>query len=347
MKFEVTHPKIWNKLSEKNIPMSHKIKLYEKLGGAYRLGEDAGEQVFNKMTELLRYKLKEVNSCETCGMSGMNINEESEFPPKFLTVEKPFNVGNTTVNSGEYTYYGEEDGNYIYQTKNDSVKFSSDDLNKCIEQGLMNTDDYVDASTDTAFAPAYNPLRENLVDDIYDALMKVPGFSKLGMDQQGRISMQVLKLFKSAGLRESKTQLSETKFYAFWNGKKVEIDGTSLWDAKQKAIIKLGVPKSKVGLLAVVNAHEHDGGSFQFNESNDMQRVSKTDIEYIAPTTYGGYDNAMFVIAKRNTSNMRGTQDPYIMLIADKTGKVIQTIGSHPSVYGAKQYAKNHKFISE
>ena len=59
MKFEVTHPKIWNKLGEKNIPMKHKIQIYEKLGGAYRLGEDGGEQVFNKMTELLKYKVNE------------------------------------------------------------------------------------------------------------------------------------------------------------------------------------------------------------------------------------------------------------------------------------------------
>ena len=59
MKFEVTHPKIWNKLAEKNIPMKHKIQIYEKLGGAYRLGEDGGEQVFNKMTELLKYKVNE------------------------------------------------------------------------------------------------------------------------------------------------------------------------------------------------------------------------------------------------------------------------------------------------
>jgi hypothetical protein len=59
MKFQVTHPKIWNKLSEKTIPMKHKIQIYEKLGGAYRLGEDGGEQVFNKMTELLKSKLNE------------------------------------------------------------------------------------------------------------------------------------------------------------------------------------------------------------------------------------------------------------------------------------------------
>ena len=59
MKFEVTNPKAWKAVNEKNIPMAHKIKVYEKLGGAYRLGESGGEQVFNKMTELLKSKISE------------------------------------------------------------------------------------------------------------------------------------------------------------------------------------------------------------------------------------------------------------------------------------------------
>lgn len=59
MKFEVTNPKAWKAVNEKNIPMSHKIKVYEKLGGAYRLGKDGGEQVFNKMTELLKHRMAE------------------------------------------------------------------------------------------------------------------------------------------------------------------------------------------------------------------------------------------------------------------------------------------------
>ena len=59
MKFEITHPKIWKAVNEKNIPMKHKIRIYEKLGGAYRLGEDGGEQVYNKMTELLNSRINE------------------------------------------------------------------------------------------------------------------------------------------------------------------------------------------------------------------------------------------------------------------------------------------------
>lgn len=59
MKFEVTNPKLWGKITEKSIPMSRKIALYEKMGGAYRFGADGGEQVFNKLTELLKFKTNE------------------------------------------------------------------------------------------------------------------------------------------------------------------------------------------------------------------------------------------------------------------------------------------------
>ena len=59
MKFEITHPKIWKAVNETKLPMKHKIQIYEKLGGAYRLGEDGGEQVYNKMTELLKSRINE------------------------------------------------------------------------------------------------------------------------------------------------------------------------------------------------------------------------------------------------------------------------------------------------
>jgi len=61
MKFQVTHPKIWEAVSSKNMPMKNKIKVYEKMGGAYRLGEDGGEQVFNTMTDLLKHKVGQVH----------------------------------------------------------------------------------------------------------------------------------------------------------------------------------------------------------------------------------------------------------------------------------------------
>jgi hypothetical protein len=59
MKLELTNPKIWKKLSERNISVKDRIKIYEKLGGAYRFGENEGEQVFNKITEVIKFKINE------------------------------------------------------------------------------------------------------------------------------------------------------------------------------------------------------------------------------------------------------------------------------------------------
>ena len=80
MKFEVTNPKAWNAVNEKNIPMKHKIKVYEKLGGAYRLGESGGEQVFNKMTELLKHRMGE--------------NDDNSSPEETLAGLKDMAMGN-------------------------------------------------------------------------------------------------------------------------------------------------------------------------------------------------------------------------------------------------------------
>ena len=59
MKLELTNTKAWKKLSERNIDTANKIKVYEKLGGAYRFAHNENEQVFNKLTELLKYAIKE------------------------------------------------------------------------------------------------------------------------------------------------------------------------------------------------------------------------------------------------------------------------------------------------
>ena len=59
MKLELTNPKAWKKLAERNIDTASKVKIYEKLGGAYRFAHNENEQVFNKLTELIKYALKE------------------------------------------------------------------------------------------------------------------------------------------------------------------------------------------------------------------------------------------------------------------------------------------------
>ena len=50
-----------------------------------------------------------------------------------------------------------------------------------------------------------------------------------------------------------------------------------------------------------------------------------------------------FQISARDTKGLRGPQDKFQMAIVDKTGKVVKDLGSHPSLSGAKKFAK--KFI--
>jgi len=88
---------------------------------------------------------------------------------------------------------------------------------------------------------------------------------------------------KNRGRREKSRlkkegKLTETKFYAFFNRKKYTIDGKSLYDAKQKAITKLKVPKSKVGMLSIVNAKEHDRGGFRFEGKLNEKKETAIDV---------------------------------------------------------------------
>lgn len=62
MKLELTNPNAWKSISERDIDTASKLKIYEKLGGAYRFANNENEQVFNKLTELLKYAVKERRS---------------------------------------------------------------------------------------------------------------------------------------------------------------------------------------------------------------------------------------------------------------------------------------------
>lgn len=88
------------------------------------------------------------------------------------------------------------------------------------------------------------------------------------------------------GLNQS--SVDETRFYAIFQGAKHEIEANSLWAAKQKAITDLKVKKKDVGLLAIVNADEHDDfskgkkGQFQFEseQANEAYTGTASDFKY-------------------------------------------------------------------
>lgn len=54
-----------------------------------------------------------------------------------------------------------------------------------------------------------------------------------------------------------------------------------------------------------------------------------------------------FVVSKRNTKGMRGTQDKFSMSVVDKRGKTVKDYGSHPSLQGAKKFGASRGFSEE
>jgi len=76
-------------------------------------------------------------------------------------------------------------------------------------------------------------------------------------------------------MSDMKESVNETKFYAFYNNKRHQINGKDAYDAKLQAIKKLKVPKSKVGVLAIMSVKAYDNQQFRFESINEGKGVEK------------------------------------------------------------------------
>ena len=77
---------------------------------------------------------------------------------------------------------------------------------------------------------------------------------------------------------------------------------------------------------------------------NFMEEVELEEKVYFSKKTK---DGNIFQVVDRNTKGMKGSQDKFQMQIVSKGGKMVKDIGSHPSVDGAKQYAKSKGILEE
>ena len=103
----------------------------------------------------------------------------------------------------------------------------------------------------------------------------------------------------------NESELNESKFIAFWQGKQYEIEGKDLWDAKQKAITQLKVPKSKVGLLAVVSQKSQDAGDFRFESEN---------IDYTEEELFEGDEVSVDVaLSKENKKALKNAMENHVL----------------------------------
>ena len=120
-------------------------------------------------------------------------------------------------------------------------------------------------------------------------------------------------------------QLEETKFIAFFMGKKIDIEGKDLYDAKQKAITQLKVPKSKVGLLAVVSAESQRNQDFRFESVTES-------IENVAnglPQTMGKQKSLKREALKSIVKEVMQEEAEYqkfFQKVLDKAGKSIPSM---------------------
>ncbi len=89
-----------------------------------------------------------------------------------------------------------------------------------------------------------------------------------------------------------------------------------------------------VGELASIKVPEH-----KLKEELDLDEAKGV----VQPTKDG---KGVFKVLPRDTKGMSGKQDAFSMGVYDKSGKkLIKDLGSHPSLEGAKKFARNHGII--
>jgi len=154
---------------------------------------------------------------------------------------------------------------------------SMGDLKMIVDESVVNESASKEAMGIAGFTGTRGDAVQSFIDKHELDAMKLFNYVKVGKLKErmdfvtalvGNPGNKFQKMIISKfGINESVNEdvINETKFIAFWNNKQHEIDGKDLWDAKQKAITMLKVPKSKVGLLAVVSAESQKRQDFRFN----------------------------------------------------------------------------------
>ena len=135
---------------------------------------------------------------------------------------------------------------------------------------------------------------------------------KEGLDARTKEFKEKLKKLEYAKGKEEEEIEEADGWIAIFKGKKLEItkkDAKDLWGAKQFAINKLKVPKSKQGLLAIKPA---------YNESTDLEEASDKDLDI----------KSIKALIKKPSPEMikqYGGKDKYIKMLKSKLAKLEST----------------------
>jgi|7_EtaG_2_1085326.scaffolds.fasta_scaffold00107_42 hypothetical protein len=96
-----------------------------------------------------------------------------------------------------------------------------------------------------------------------------------------------------------------------------------------------------VGYNTALHMKKQKGDGYKVVPVDVYGNIDEANIVFRAKATDGGY----FLVLKRDTSGMSGSQDKFLMRHL-KNGKV-KELGSHPSLDGAKTFGKNRGIIEE
>jgi hypothetical protein len=189
-------------------------------------------------------------------------NRSDRYSPSFPK-DKPFleNGGELMALTGDMQQLGIANADFIVMEKGGEIDLFEDYENMPEELSLI--------------VEKYNQLYEDGEMDYMQTkefLQEVEeiGYTfNFGLDNEPfALRKKSVKLTELSGyedvLDDSSDYLENGGFIAFYNNKKVNIEADSLYEAKQKAIEELKVPKSKQGLLAVVSNKSMQNEDFRF-----------------------------------------------------------------------------------
>lgn len=157
---------------------------------------------------------------------------------------------------------------------------------------------------------------ENSSDSIDFELVKTELYKRLiaagllafSNPEDGETKGVPVRSLKDLSIKESleADKVNETLFFAFFNNKKIEVEGKDLWDAKQKAIIELKVPKSKIGYLAVVSAESQKNQDFKFESFVNESEVETIELDMAWDSSSAEDDKAAKAAFKKYKIKVKG-----------------------------------------
>ena len=219
----------------------------------------------------------------------LSLNEALVFFTDKLSAMKSLSLANAEINEGK-----------IKQFETDYK-----DMETSIKRGIGWIDpEYV---ADTWENSSDSIDFELVKTELYKRLIAA-GLLAFSNPEDGETKGVPVRSLKDLSIKESleANKVNETLFFAFFNNKKIEVEGKDLWDAKQKAIIELKVPKSKVGLLAVVSAESQKNQDFKFESFVGEGEVQTIELDMAWDDSSAEDDKAAKAAFKKYKIKVKG-----------------------------------------